>query len=139
VSKDGQWRPFPKVPHLLQYVSNGNYYGRIEVGGKIIRESLKTGVWTTAKLRLTDLLKELQEDGCERPERDLAFRSPQWLKDCRLHESCENHSCPIPRRSSHAPPGLRKRHSSPNEACQEGEFPLGLSMTLGSNAKCSRN
>jgi integrase len=61
LSKDGQWRSFPKVPHLLQYVSNGNYYARIKVNGKTIRESLKTGVWTTAKLRLTDFLKQQQE------------------------------------------------------------------------------
>ena len=61
LSKDGQWRSFPKVPHLLQYVSNGNYYARIKVKGKIIRESLKTGVWTTAKLRLNDFLKKHQE------------------------------------------------------------------------------
>lgn len=60
LSKDGQWRSFPKVPHLLQYVSNGNYYGRIKVGGKIIRESLQTDVWTTAKPRLTDFLKQHQ-------------------------------------------------------------------------------
>jgi integrase len=49
------------VPHLLQYVSNGNYYGRVKVGGKLIRGSLKTDVWTTAKLRLPDFLKEQQE------------------------------------------------------------------------------
>lgn len=61
LSADGKWRSFPKVPHLLQYVSNANYYGRIKVGGKIIRESLKTNVWTTAKLRLTDFLKDHQE------------------------------------------------------------------------------
>jgi hypothetical protein len=67
LSKDGQWRSFPKVPHLLQYVSNGNYYGRIKIGGKIIRESLKTDVWTTAKLRLTDFLKEHQEARCHLP------------------------------------------------------------------------
>ena len=42
LAKDGKWRSFPKVPHLLQYVSNGNYYGRIKVSGKIIRESLET-------------------------------------------------------------------------------------------------
>lgn len=65
LSSDGQWRSFPKVPHLLQYVSNGNYYGRIKVGGKIIRESLKTNVWTTAKLRLTDFLKRHQESRSE--------------------------------------------------------------------------
>jgi hypothetical protein len=55
------------VPHLLQYVSNGNYYGRIKIGGKIIRESLKTDVWTTAKLRLTDFLKELVNDNYSFP------------------------------------------------------------------------
>jgi hypothetical protein len=49
------------VPNLLQYVSNGNYYGRIRIGGKVIRGNLKTTVWTTAKLRLTDLLKKHQE------------------------------------------------------------------------------
>jgi hypothetical protein len=63
LSPDGKWRSFPKVPHLLQYVSNGNYYARIRINGKLIRESLKTGVWTTAKLRSTDFLKEKQE-GC---------------------------------------------------------------------------
>jgi len=38
LSKDGKWRSFPKVSHLLQYISNGNYYGRIKMGGKLIRE-----------------------------------------------------------------------------------------------------
>jgi integrase len=61
VSKDNQWRSFPKVPHLLQYVSNGDYYARIKVNGKIIRESLNTSVWTTAKPRLTDFVKKHQE------------------------------------------------------------------------------
>ena len=50
-----------KVPHLSQYVSNGNYYARTKVKGKVIRESLKTTVWTTAKLRLADFLKTKQE------------------------------------------------------------------------------
>ena len=61
LSKDSQWRSFPKVPHLLQYVSNGKYYGRIKIGGKVIRENLQTAVWTTAKIRLTDFLKKHQE------------------------------------------------------------------------------
>jgi hypothetical protein len=39
------------VPILNQYVGNDNYYGRIKVGGKLIRESLKTPVRTTAKLQ----------------------------------------------------------------------------------------
>ena len=62
LSKDGQWRSFPKVPCLLQYVSNDNYYGRIRVNGKLIRVSLKTKVWTTAKLRLSDLQKDQREN-----------------------------------------------------------------------------
>jgi hypothetical protein len=37
LSRDGKWRPIPKVANLLQYVSKGNY-GRIKVGGKTIRE-----------------------------------------------------------------------------------------------------
>jgi integrase len=61
LSSDGKWRSFPRVPHLLQYVSNGNYYGRIKLNGKIIRESLETAVWTTAKLKLADFLKERLE------------------------------------------------------------------------------
>ena len=61
LSPDGKWRSFPKVPNLLQYVSNSNYYGRIKVGGKTIRESLNTDVWSKAKLRLHDFVKKHQE------------------------------------------------------------------------------
>jgi len=62
LSSDGHWRSFPNVPCLLQYVSNGNYYGRIRVNGKLIRVSLKTSVWTTAKLKLADLMKNKREN-----------------------------------------------------------------------------
>lgn len=62
LSSDGKWRSFPKVPNLLQYVSNASYYGRIKIGGKLIRKSLQTKVWTTAKLRLAAFLKEQQEN-----------------------------------------------------------------------------
>lgn len=58
LSKDGCWRSFSKVPNLLQYVSTETYYARVKVNGKLIRQSLKTDVWTTAKLRLIDFLKE---------------------------------------------------------------------------------
>ena len=46
MAPDEKWLPFPKVPHLLQYVSNSDYYARIRTNGKLIRESLKTGVLT---------------------------------------------------------------------------------------------
>jgi hypothetical protein len=62
LSKDGQWRSFPHVPCLLQYVSNGNYYGRIRVNGKLIRVSLKTSVWTIAKLKLAEMMKQGREN-----------------------------------------------------------------------------
>jgi len=61
LSKDGKWRSFPKVPNLLQYVSNGNYYARTKINGKLIRASLRTTVWSTAKLRHVDFLKQHQE------------------------------------------------------------------------------
>ena len=60
LSKDGKWRSFPKLPHLLQYVGSGKYYARVKRDGKIIRQSLATEVWTNAKLKLVDFLKEQQ-------------------------------------------------------------------------------
>jgi integrase len=51
------------VPNLLQYVRTGTYYARTKVRGKLIRRSLKTDVWTTAKLRLLDFLKEHRQVG----------------------------------------------------------------------------
>lgn len=65
LSSHGRWRSFPNVPHLSQYASNGNYYGRQIVGGKVIRKSLETAVRRTVKLRLTDFLKG-QQEACER-------------------------------------------------------------------------
>lgn len=57
ISPDGKWKSFPRVPNLLQYVPSGVYFGRIKSGGKIIKETLKTEVFTTARLRLGDFLK----------------------------------------------------------------------------------
>jgi len=63
LSKDGKWRSFPKAPRLLQYVSSGTYYARLHTGGKIIRQSLETTVWSTAQLKLVD---------CPMPQQRLA-------------------------------------------------------------------
>jgi integrase len=65
LSKDGKWRSFPKVPNLLQYVMSGTYYARTKVHGKPVRLSLETDVFTTAKLRLPDKLKELRKPKAE--------------------------------------------------------------------------
>jgi hypothetical protein len=62
LSSDGKWRSFPKVPHLLQYVISGNYFGKVKINGKTIRQSLETTVWSTAQLRLNDFLKEHREN-----------------------------------------------------------------------------
>jgi integrase len=62
LSSDGKWRSFPKVPHLLQYIKSGNYFGKVKINGRSIRQSLHTTVWTTAQLRLNDFLKEHREN-----------------------------------------------------------------------------
>ena len=79
LSNDGQWRSFPKVPNLLQYVGSGSYYARIKLRGKTIRRSLDTDVFTTAKLKLLDFLKE------ERKKRT-AVAPPTFAEAQRLYE-----------------------------------------------------
>lgn len=61
LSKDGQWRSFPKVPNLIQYVPNASYYARTKVGGKVIRRTLGTKTFSTARLKLLDFLREQKE------------------------------------------------------------------------------
>jgi integrase len=61
LSDDGKWRSFPRVPNLLLYVIAGTYYARTKVRGKSVRAALETDVFTTAKLRLPDKLKELRK------------------------------------------------------------------------------
>ena len=65
LSKEGKWRSFPKVPNLLQYVIAGTYYARCKVSGKPVRASLETDVFSVAKLRLPDKLKELRKPKAE--------------------------------------------------------------------------
>ena len=60
-SKDGRWRYFPKVPNLLQYVSTGTYYARSKVNRNNVRLSLETKVFSVAKQRLPDKLKQIRK------------------------------------------------------------------------------
>lgn len=95
-SKDGKWLSFPKVPNLLQYVSSGTYFARVKIDGKIIRQSLDTDVWTVAKLRLIDFLKNQRE----RQKEDIyvplfseavdAFKQ-QVRQDTRIKESSKHY------------------------------------------------
>ena len=81
LSPDGKWKSFPKVPNLLQYVPSGVYFGRTKVNSKTTRHSLETTVFTTAKLRLADFLKDHGKPG---------LRGPSVLdtfKDARLRSS----------------------------------------------------
>ena len=52
----GEWQKTPFL-NLVRYVPSGAYFARIRVGGKLIRQSLKTKVLSVAKLRLGDLEK----------------------------------------------------------------------------------
>jgi integrase len=65
LSTDGKWRSFPKVPNLLQYVIAGTYYARCKVNGKPVRLSLGTDVFSKAKQKLPDKLKELRKPKVE--------------------------------------------------------------------------
>lgn len=57
LSKDGKWRSFPRVPHLLQYVSSATHFARVKIRDKVVREGLEITVWSVAQLRLVDFLK----------------------------------------------------------------------------------
>jgi integrase len=59
VSADGLWRSFPKVPRLMQYVPSGVYFARLRHKGRLFKRSLETNVFTTAKLKLPDKVKEI--------------------------------------------------------------------------------
>lgn len=51
------WKPTP-VTNLIRYAPSGIYFARVRVGGKLIRQSLKTDVMSVAQLRLGDLVKQ---------------------------------------------------------------------------------
>ena len=47
--------------NLIRYEPSGTYFARVRVGGKLIRQSLKTKVLSVAKLKLGDLEKSERE------------------------------------------------------------------------------
>ncbi len=56
-SEQALWKPTP-VTNLVRYAPSGIYFARVRIGGKLIRQSLKTDVLSVAQLRLGDLVKE---------------------------------------------------------------------------------
>jgi len=88
LSKDGKWRSFSRVPHLLQYVSSGTYFARIKIKGKLIRETLETTVWTTAQLKLVDFLKDKHANGAKAEKPKTLFKDAVELFTKRVqHDS----------------------------------------------------
>jgi integrase len=57
---DDQKSSWQKTPfaNLIRYAPSGKYFARIRVGGKLIRQSLKTKALSVAKLKLADLEKQ---------------------------------------------------------------------------------
>lgn len=47
---------------MLRWKSSGTYFAQVRVGGKLFRESLKTDVFTVAKLRLADFIREKRSE-----------------------------------------------------------------------------
>jgi integrase len=68
LSPCGNWRSFPQQPNLIQYVPSETFYARTKVGGKVIRRSLNTDTFTTARLRMLDFLKAQRQSTPARGE-----------------------------------------------------------------------
>lgn len=62
-TKHSTW--WKRGPNLVQHTPTGTYYARIKIRGKLFRASLGTDIFTTAKLRLPDKLKELMTPKAE--------------------------------------------------------------------------
>jgi integrase len=50
-----------KTQHLIRYLPKGTFYAYFKVGGKPFRKSLRTDVYSVAKLRLADHIAEQRE------------------------------------------------------------------------------
>src|SRR6266567_3855194 len=55
--KESPWAT-TREQNLIRYKPSGTYFARFKAGGKLIRQSLETTVFSVAKLRLPDKIKE---------------------------------------------------------------------------------
>jgi hypothetical protein len=46
------------IQNLIRYRPPGSYFARFKVGGKLVRQSLETAVFSVAKQRLPDKIRE---------------------------------------------------------------------------------
>ena len=51
------WEHTP-IQNLLRYRPSGTYFARFKVGGKLIKQSLETAVFSVAKQRLPEKMRE---------------------------------------------------------------------------------
>jgi integrase len=58
---ESDWVKTP-VANLVRYKPSGIYFARVRIKGKLFRQSLKTDVITTAKLRLADFIKDKRDE-----------------------------------------------------------------------------
>src|SRR5271169_929819 len=50
------------VANLIRYKPSGIYFARVRIRGKLFRQTLKTDLMSVAKLRLSDYVKDKQEE-----------------------------------------------------------------------------
>jgi hypothetical protein len=48
------------IQNLIRYRLSGTYFARFKVGGKLVRQSLETAVFSVAKQRLPDKIREFR-------------------------------------------------------------------------------
>jgi hypothetical protein len=56
-TKESLWES-TTVQNLIRYRPSGTYFGRFGVGGKLVRQTLETAVFSVAKQRLPDKIRE---------------------------------------------------------------------------------
>jgi uncharacterized protein len=49
------------IQNLIRYRPSGTYFARFKVGGKLVRQSLETAVFSVAKQRLPDKIREYEQ------------------------------------------------------------------------------
>lgn len=78
---NSDWVKTP-VANLIRYKSSGIYFARVRIKGKLFRQSLKTNAISVAKLRLTDFIKEKQEERGDDSALAAATTGKMTLGDC---------------------------------------------------------
>ena len=72
------------VQNLIRYRPSGTYFARFKVGGKLVRQSLETAVFSVAKQRLPDKIRDYAQEKKAKSARFCGVRAPHlipsWMK-----------------------------------------------------------